>query len=534
MPRSLTADPFSRGRRAGRGMEKLCGRGAPSRGAKRSVKALVVAASLLAATAGWAAPSPAEDAAFLDALTWGASPSSFRDLRTKGREAWLRDQLHPPAATRLPAEAQSAVEGLLPKDSLYERTLYLAAFKRAADSEPDAEARKNAHHAFRMLLQAAAQQAASETILRALYSPDQVRERLTWFWFNRFNVHQGKAMLRAGIGDYVDTAIRPHALGRFRDLLEATLRHPVMLRYLDNAQNASGHINENYAREIMELHTMGVGSGYTQADVEALARILTGVGLAPNREAIKLRPEHRADLVRDGLFVFDPNRHDYGDKVFLGHEIRSRGWAEVEEALDLIARAPATARNVTRALAAYYLGHPPDEALAGKLAEVFTRTDGDIAAIMDALVHDPAFAASLPGQFKDPMRYVLSALRMAYDGRVILNAGPVNGWLHRLGEGLFARTTPDGYPLDSAAWAGPGQLAARFEVARQIGSGPGGLFKPAAEGQPDVPAFPLLANGLYFSALEAGLSPATRSALAQAISPQDWNTLYLASPEFAR
>lgn len=532
MPRSLTAKSLISGpgapwRRAG------LSRGAVGR-ASALVVALALAASLLAATPGAAAPSPAEDAAFLDALTWGASPSSFADLRAKGRDAWLRAQLHPPANPRLPAEAEAAVAGLLPKDSLYERTLYLEAFRRAADSEPDPEARKNAHRAFQMALQAAAQQATAATILRALYSPDQVRERLTWFWFNRFNVHQGKAMIRASIGDYIDTAIRPHALGRFRDLLEATLRHPAMLRYLDNAENAAGHINENYAREIMELHTMGVGSGYTQADVEALARILTGVGLAPNREAIKVRPERRADLVQEGLFVFNPNRHDYGDKVFLGHEIRGRGWAEVEEALDLIAHSPATARNVTRTLATYYLGHPPDEALAGKLAETFMRTDGDIAAVMEALIRDPAFAASLSGQFKDPMRYVLSAVRMAYDGRVILNTGPVNGWLNRLGEGLFARTTPDGYPLDAAAWAGPGQLAARFEVARQIGSGSGGLFKPAAEGQPDVPAFPVLANGLYFSTLEAGLSPATRSVLAQAISPQDWNTLYLASPEFAR
>lgn len=509
-------------------------RAAVTRGSKRLRRTgLAVAISLLASPLA-AAPSPVEDAAFLDALTWGVSPSSFAELRAKGREGWLRDQLHPAVPPRLPGGAQAAVDTLRPKDSLYERTLYLESFKRAADSEPDPEARKSAHQAFQMLLNDAARQAASETILRALYAPDQVHERLTWFWFNRFNVHQGKGLIRADIGDYVDTAIRPHALGRFRDLLEATLRHPAMLRYLDNADNAAGHINENYAREIMELHTMGVGSGYTQADVEALARILTGVGLAPTREEIKVRTERRADLLRDGLFVFNPNRHDYGDKLFLGHEIHGRGFGEVEEALDLIARAPATARNVTRAMAAYYLGHPPDDVLATRLAEVFTRTDGDIAAVMDALVHSPAFAAASSGQFKDPMRYVLSALRMAYDGRVILNTGPVTGWLHRLGEGLFTRSTPDGYPIEPAAWAGPGQLSARFEVARQIGSGPAGLFKPTLGDKPDEPAFPLLANSLYFSALETGLSAATRSALAQAVSPQDWNTLYLASPEFAR
>ena len=103
------------------------------------------------------------------------------------------------------------------------------------------------------------------SILHALYAPDQLRERMTWFWFNHFNVHQYKANLRILVGDYEDRAIRAHALGKFRDLLVATLRHPAMLRYLDNADNAAGHLNENYAREIMELHTMGVGSGYTQA-----------------------------------------------------------------------------------------------------------------------------------------------------------------------------------------------------------------------------------------------------------------------------
>jgi uncharacterized protein (DUF1800 family) len=481
-----------------------------------------------------ASPSADGDAAFLDALTWGVSPSSYAELRAKGRTRWLREQLHPGAPLSLPADAQAALEATTPKESFADRSSYFEALALAANQEPDPVARKNAHQANQAFLNAAGREAASAMILRALYAPDQIRERLTWFWFNRFNVHPGKAMIRAEIGDYIDTAIRPHALGRFRDLLGATLRHPAMLRYLDNAANTAGHVNENYAREIMELHTMSVGSGYTQADVEALARILTGVGVARRRDTVQVRPEHRADLVREGLFLFHPDRHDEGDKVFLGHTIEGRGFAEVEDALDLIARDPATARNVTRSLAAYYLGHPPADALAARLAEVFTRTDGDIAAVMESLVQSQDFAASYPTQFKDPMRFVLSALRMAYDGRVILNTGPVLGWLNRLGEGLFGRTTPDGYPLDRAAWSGPGQLAMRFEVARQIGSGPGGLFKPPEGEGPDRPAFPLLANGLYFSTLEAGLSAATRDALAQAISPQDWNALYLASPEFTQ
>ena len=498
------------------------------------VTALLLASAGPGLRAAEAPQRAAADAAFLDALTWGATPSAFARLTAEGRARWLTAQLHPPAESRLPPAAQAQVDALTPPGSLFERAQALNAQAKAAKDIADPEARKAAQQAFQAALNTAARNAASVWVLRALYSPDQLRERLTWFWFNRFNVHQGKSTLRAAVGDYLDTAIRPHVLGHFRDLLMASLRHPAMLRYLDNDSNAAGRPNENYAREIMELHTMGVGSGYTQGDVEALARILSGVGLDMKPETPKLRPEHAADFRRDGLFAFNPDRHDYGDKVFLGTRIRGRGWAEVEEAVDLIARNPATATNVSRALATYFLGQPPDDALVARLAAVFTRTDGDIAAVMEALVREPALAAGRAGAFKDPVRYVFSALRMAYDERVIRNAGPVLGWLNRLGEGLFNRSTPDGYPLDAAAWTGPGQLATRFEVARQIGSGSAGLFKPALPDQPEEPAFPVLANGLYFAALSGTLSAATRAALAQAVSPQDWNTLYLASPEFMR
>lgn len=498
------------------------------------VTALLLASAGPGLRAAEAPQRAAADAAFLDALTWGATPSAFARLTAEGRARWLTAQLHPPAESRLPPAAQAQVDALTPPGSLFERAQALNAQAKAAKDIADPEARKAAQQAFQAALNTAARNAASVWVLRALYSPDQLRERLTWFWFNRFNVHQGKSTLRAAVGDYLDTAIRPHVLGHFRDLLMASLRHPAMLRYLDNDSNAAGRPNENYAREIMELHTMGVGSGYTQGDVEALARILSGVGLDMKPETPKLRPEHAADFRRDGLFAFNPDRHDYGDKVFLGTRIRGRGWAEVEEAVDLIARNPATATNVSRALATYFLGQPPDDALVARLAAVFTRTDGDIAAVMEALVREPALAAGRAGAFKDPVRYVFSALRMAYDERVIRNAGPVLGWLNRLGEGLFNRSTPDGYPLDAAAWTGPGQLATRFEVARQIGSGSAGLFKPALLDQPEEPAFPVLANGLYFAALSGTLSAATRAALAQAVSPQDWNTLYLASPEFMR
>lgn len=494
----------------------------------------VLVTIVLTCASARAAPPAVSDLVLLDALTWGATPTSFAALKAQGRDAWLSAQLRPPSATAQPRALQVQPDSSSPQQDLVDRIAALDAQARAANRIIDTDAKTAARSAYQGALNDALRKAVSTTILQSLYAPDQLRQRMTWFWFNRFNVHQGKANVRALVGDYVDTAIRPHALGRFRDLLAATLEHPAMLRYLDNAENAAGRINENYARELMELHTLGVGGGYAQRDVEELARILTGAGIEFRPENPKLKPEQQGDLVRRGLFLFNPARHDYGDKVFLGHAIRGRGFAEIDEALDILSRHPATARNVTRAMAAYLMGQPASDALVDRLAAVFERRDGDIAAILEALVHDPEFAEKAGTGFKDPVRYVFSALRLAYDDRVILNTGPVQAWLNRLGEGLFNRSTPDGYPLGAAAWSGPGQLTTRFEIARQIGGGPAGLFKAPTPDAVEEPAFPLLQNGLYFGALAATVTEPTRAALGRAVTPQDWNTLFLSSPEFMR
>lgn len=279
---------------------------------------------------------------------------------------------------------------------------------------------------------------------------------------------------------------------------------------------------------------MGVGSGYTQADVEALARILTGVGIDFKSEDPKLKPEQQSQLVREGAFEFNPARHDFGDKAFLGHQIKGRGLAEVDEALDILCHHPATATHIAKQLATYFVSDNPPPALVQQMAQTFQKTDGDIAAVMSTLVHAPEFTASLKGgaKFKDPMLYVMSSVRLAYDNKVILNTLPIQGWLNRLSEGLFNHETPDGYSMLSAAWNGPGQMMLRFEIARAIGSGSAGLFKPNEPNAVDQPAFPLVMNGLYFSNIRQTLSPTTLAALDQAVSPQDWNTLFLSSPEF--
>jgi uncharacterized protein (DUF1800 family) len=477
------------------------------------------------------------DLALFDRLTWGINPSSAAQLQAVGTERWLAEQLHPPANSTLPDSAGAQIEAM-PDVHKFPFDIAVAFDQqgKAANQTADPDQKKAAQQAYQQGMNDRAKQAAARSILRALYAPDQLRQRMTWFWFNHFNVHQYKANIRILVGDYEDRAIRPFALGKFHDLLTATLYHPAMLRYLDNAENAAGRLNENYAREIMELHTIGVGSGYTQADVEALARILTGVGIDLKPEDPKLKPELQSQLVRQGAFEFNPTRHDYGDKVFLGHTIRGRGLAEVDEAVDILIHHPATALHLSRQIATYFVSENPPEPLVQKMAQSFKASDGDISAVLSTMIHAPEFAASLKSgaKFKDPAQYVFSAVRLAYDDKVILNTLPIQGWLNRLGEGLFNHETPDGYSMTPASWNGPGQMMVRFEVARQIGSGSSGLFKTDGPNAVDRPAFPLIANALYFNGLRQTLTPTTLAALDQAISPQDWNTLFLSSPEFMR
>jgi uncharacterized protein (DUF1800 family) len=503
---------------------------------------IVLFAAALAATAvsgARAADAPAlnpHDLALLNRLTWGQSASSAAEMQAMGARAWLERQLHPQAGARPPPAVQAQIDALhVSRTPMAELVVQVDAQNKAAGKLTDPDQKKLAQQAYQQGMTDLARQAATRQLLRDLYSPDQLQEQMTWFWLNHFNVHMYKRDVRAMVGDYEDQAIRPRALGRFRDLLEATLKHPAMLRYLDNDQNAANHINENYAREIMELHTLGVGSGYTQKDVQELARILTGVGVDLSPDAPKLKAAYQPLLVREGLFEFNPNRHDFGDKVFLGHTIKGSGFGEVEQALDILAREPATARHVSAQLAAYFMGDDPPAAVVDRMARTFQKSDGDIAATLRVLVASREFDASLGKAFKDPMHYTVSAVRLAYDDRVIVNTAPMQAWLNRMSEGLYNHETPDGYSMAQAAWSGPGQLAVRFEIARQIGSGSAGLFKSDQPAAKDQPAFPQLQNALYYKAgLDQTLGAPTRAALGQAGSPQDWNTLFLASPEFMR
>jgi uncharacterized protein (DUF1800 family) len=281
----------------------------------------------------------------------------------------------------------------------------------------------------------------------------------------------------------------------------------------------------------MELHTLGVDGGYTQNDVQQLARILTGVGVNLTGKMPNVRKDKQDQYLRQGLFEFNPGRHDYGDKLFLGQQVKGRGLAEVDEALDRLSRSPATARYISRKLAIYFVADEPPAQLVERMAQRFQSSDGDIAAVLRVMFTAPEFTQSLGKKFKDPVHYVVSAVRLAYDDKVILNTGPMLNWLSRMAEPLYGRQTPDGYPLTQPAWASPGQMTTRFEIAKAIGGGAAGLFKTEGAQPQEKPAFPQLANALYYQSLQQSLAPATRQALEQAASPQEWNTLLLSSPE---
>jgi uncharacterized protein (DUF1800 family) len=472
-----------------------------------------------------------QDMLWLQRVSFGLDSQSVTEYRRLGRAGFLEQQLAAgDGALPAPIAAQVGAPDLSQRDALQLLAAVNAQYK-ALNAMPEGADKEAARKVLNDGGNKLAYEAIRRDVLRAVYSPSQLREQMIWFWLNHFSVFQQKANLRWLIGDYEEHAIRPHALGKFKDLVLATLEHPAMLQYLDNAQNAAGHVNENYARELMELHTLGVGGGYSQQDVQQLALVLTGVGVNAG-DPPKLKPEWQRLYKRSGAFEFNPARHDFSRKVLLGKTVEGRGFSEVEDAVTIIVHQPACARFISRRIAAYFVADDPPPALVERMAQTFMRSDGDIATVLRTLFLSHELEAALGGKFKDPKRFVFSAVRFAYDGRPISNARPMLNWLGGLGETPYGRQTPDGYPQTELDWASSGQMSRRFEIARAIGSGSAGLFD-AEDGGPGAAAgFPQLSNRLYFEALEPFLAATTKTALDHANSQQEWNTFLLSSPDF--
>jgi uncharacterized protein (DUF1800 family) len=305
-------------------------------------------------------------------------------------------------------------------------------------------------------------------LLRAIYSDRQLEEVLTDFWFNHFNVYLDKGADHYLVTEYERDAIRPHVLGKFRDLLEATAKSPAMLFYLDNWQSVAPAptparaanqprrgLNENYGRELMELHTLGVDGGYTQKDVTEVARCFTGWTI--------LQPQ------RGGDFVFNPRAHDNGAKVVLGVKISAGGgMSDGEKVLDILARHPSTAHFISRELAQRFVADNPPDTLVNRMAQTFLKTGGDLREVMKTMLASKEFWSvdAYRTKMKSPLELVASAVRVE-DGQVDYALSLANQ-VAQLGEPLYRKQEPTGYSNLGKEWVNTAGLLARMNFALQL------------------------------------------------------------------
>ncbi|HEX2092068.1 MAG TPA: DUF1800 domain-containing protein [Longimicrobiaceae bacterium] len=432
--------------------------------------------------------SPADTARALHLLsraTFGPTPGALAEVLRTGPEAWLDRQLHPeriddralegrlarfPAAGMRPAELIRA----FPPPRLQRQARSADSLSGRGAPRPELRRRVPGASPNRILADL-----AGAKLQRAVYSERQLEEVMADFWFNHFNVFFGKNADRWLVGDYERTAIRPHVFGRFEEMLAATASHPAMLVYLDNATSAVPDslrdvparprrprgINENYARELLELHTLGVDGGYTQRDVVEVARAFTGWTLS----------QPPAAVYRTGGevgFAFRPALHDRGEKTVLGRRLPAgRGIEDGREVLRILAHHPSTARHIARKLAERFVADEPPAALVDRLAAVFLRTGGDLREVTRALFLAPEFGAAVHrrAKVKTPFEFVASAFRATG-----AEVGPSRATLQALrsfGHLPYMSTAPTGYPHTSAEWTNGGAMLNRMNFALALAAG---------------------------------------------------------------
>jgi len=411
-----------------------------------------------------------------------------------------------------------------------------------------------------------------QKVLRAAYSDRQLQEVMVDFWFNHFNVFAGKGQTRIYLTEYERDAIRPHVFGKFRDLLGAVAESPAMLFYLDNWQSAAPEgtamegpngrnpradlrrrpgqmgrgnpnrpggqrrpgmaganptmadlppalqnrrprgLNENYARELMELHTLGVDGGYTQKDVQEVARAFSGWTLTQPRQG--------------GAFAFEPRMHDNGDKVALGLTMKSGGGKkDGEQVLDLLAKHPSTARFLATKLARRFVADDPPKALVDRAAATFLKTDGDIREVVRTIITSPEFfaPASYRAKVKSPLDFVASAVRAS--GADAVNGLPLVQAMRELGMPPYGCQPPTGYSDRAEAWVNTGALLNRMNFAVALSSG---------KLRGVTPSSGVDQSTIVSQALGGDLSESTRATIGRATTTPQAIALVLGSPEFQR
>jgi uncharacterized protein (DUF1800 family) len=424
----------------------------------------------------------------LNRLGFGPRPGQVEQIERTGLENWIQAQLHPENISdpvvdarlaQLPTlrlSATALLDQYPPQDVAAKRLgikvdEYQKRLQELAKQPGGAQALpfKDPNEIVNEMLDA--------KIIRAVYSERQLAEQLCDFWFNHFNVFVYKDTDRWYLIPYERDAIRPHALGKFRDLLEANAKSPAMLLYLDNSSSADPHafdrlkahparprpgeklpplgprrgLNENYGRELMELHTLGVDAGYKQEDVIEVARAFTGWTIESPRE--------------NPAFYFDERIHDPDPKRVLGKKIKGGGIKDGEQVLDLLAKNPHTAHHIALQLAERFVSDDPPPALVARMAKTFEKSKGDIRAVMTAMIYSPEFwsRAAFRAKVKTPFELVTSTARAV--GADVDQPLQLAQWVARIGEPLYQCLTPNGYSDKAAAWVSTGALLNRVNFA---------------------------------------------------------------------
>lgn len=440
----------------------------------------------------------------LSRFTFGARPGEIDRVAAEGLEKWFKSQLDaslpedsllimlaPFDALQLSneqivdiyprggREVRMAIkDSIISKDSV-DKAVDKKAYRAVLDQYMKDRGLKPQQDLFKQLI--------SQKILRAAYSENQLQEVMTSFWFNHFNVALVKNDCAEFIPSYERDVIRPYALSNFSDLVIHTAQSPAMLYYLDNFNSAATPdtnkmkgpkpkqlpgLNENYAREVMELHTLGVDGGYTQSDVTQAAKILTGWTVYPlgNFENIpNARQKITADSVKtpgyihEGDFLFNPRRHDTSSKVVLGHSFPAgRGYAEGVELLQLLAHHPSTARFICTEIAVRFVSDTPSLSLINKMVKTFKEKNGDIKDVLITMVSAPEFwsAAVINKKIKSPFELAISSVRSLHVH--VEDANQLGNWIGRMGEKMYNYQAPTGFPDRGQYWINTGSLLNRM------------------------------------------------------------------------
>lgn len=466
----------------------------------------------------------------LNRFAFGGRPGDATHVRAMGVDRWIALQLQPERIDDRATERMLSSYEMLdePTSEIVKDFREAREAKKRANGDARA-AKKRANDDVRAVVA----QVQSAKLARAVSSERQLQEVMVYFWENHFSVFAGKGQTRLYLAAYDRDAIRPHALGKFRELLGAVAKSPAMLYYLDNWRSAADSnrptlatarsrrraltavgpatrrngLNENYGRELMELHTLGVDGGYTQTDVIEVARAFTGWTIDP----------------RDGSFLFRPLIHDAGEKIVLGHHLPAgRGLQDGEDVLDILASSPATAHFMARKLVVHFVSDSAPPALVERVAQTYMRTDGDIREMMRTIATSPEFFSrdAYRAKVKTPFELATSGLRA-------MDAAPDTGRrtaaiVARLGQPVFGRQTPDGWPDRGDAWMNTGAILNRinFGLALARGRIPGASLArwPYADSLGALDHEQQV-DGVIATILGGEVAPATRSVLVSGVNP---------------